>query len=98
MIRKKLLLGTAGVILTGWLLWGNSALETTEYSVSSRRLPEGFEGFRIAQISDLHNTAFGNGNAKLLADNNVDASDYKETIDSLADSGKTPLSFSRFVC
>lgn len=66
MIRKKLLLGTAGVILTGWLLWGNSALETTEYSVSSRRLPEDFAGFRIAQISDLHNTAFGNGNEKLL--------------------------------
>ena len=66
MSRKKFLLGTAGVILTGWLLWGNSALETTEYSVSSR-LPEGFEGFRIAQISDLHNASFGNGNEKLLA-------------------------------
>ena len=67
MSRKKFLLSTAGVILTGWLLWGNSALETTEYSVSSCRMPEGFEGFRIAQISDLHNASFGNGNEKLLA-------------------------------
>ena len=67
MSRKKLLLGTAGVVLTGWLLWGNSALEISEYSLSSRRLPDGFEGFRIAQISDLHNTAFGNGNERLLA-------------------------------
>ena len=67
MSRKKFLLGTAGVILTGWLLWGNSALETTEYSVASCRMPEGFEGFRIAQISDLHNASFGNGNEKLLA-------------------------------
>ena len=67
MSRKKFLLSTAGVILTGWLLWGNSALETTEYSVSSRRLPKGFEGFRIAQISDLHNTVFGNKNERLLA-------------------------------
>ena len=67
MSRKKLLLGTAGVILTGWLLWGNSALETTEYLVFSRRLPEDFAGFRIAQISDLHNTAVGNGNERLLA-------------------------------
>lgn len=54
-------------MLTGWLLWGNSALETTEYSVSSCHMPEGFEGFRIAQISDLHNASFGNGNEKLLA-------------------------------
>ena len=67
MSRKKFLLSTAGVILTGWLLWGNSALETTEYSVSSCRMPEGFEGFRIAQISDLHNASLGNGNEKLLA-------------------------------
>ena len=67
MSRKKLLLGTAGVVLTGWLLWGNSALEISEYSLSSRRLPDGFEGFRIAQVSDLHNTAFGNGNERLLA-------------------------------
>ena len=67
MSRKKFLLSTAGVILTGWLLWGNSALETTEYSVASCRMPEGFEGFRIAQISDLHNASFGNGNEKLLA-------------------------------
>ena len=35
------------------------------------------------------------GNAKLLADNNVDASEYKEKIDALADSGKTPLMFAK---
>lgn len=67
MSRKKLWLATAGVMLTGWLLWGNSALEISEYSISSRHLPVGFEGFRIAQVSDLHNTAFGNRNERLLA-------------------------------
>ena len=35
------------------------------------------------------------GNAKLLADNNVDVTEYKEQIDLLADSGKTPLMFAR---
>ena len=35
------------------------------------------------------------GNAKLLADNNVDISGYAEKIDRLADSGKTPLMFAK---
>lgn len=50
-----------------WTLWGNTALEVNTYTVCSDRLPSAFSGFRIAQISDLHNTEFGNENEKLLA-------------------------------
>ena len=35
-------------------------------SVSSDRIPAGFSGYRIAQVSDLHNAEFGAGNTKLL--------------------------------
>lgn len=49
-----------------WILWGNTALETTEYGIRSERLPEAFSGFRIVQVSDLHNAAFGEDNAALL--------------------------------
>lgn len=65
--RKYLLTMAAGTVLAGWLLWGNSALQTSEYRIGSNRLPEGFDGFRIAQVSDLHNARFGEGNRKLLA-------------------------------
>ena len=34
--------------------------------VSSNRIPAAFSGFRIAQVSDLHNAEFGDGNAELL--------------------------------
>ena len=54
------------VVLIVWTLWGNTALEVNEYEVVSDRISQGFEGFRIAQVSDLHNAEFGEGNEKLI--------------------------------
>ena len=54
------------VVLIVWTLWGNTALEVNKYEVVSDRIPQGFEGFRIAQVSDLHNAEFGEGNEKLI--------------------------------
>ena len=51
-----------------WLLaWGNKAIALTEYTVQSDSLPESFNGFRILQVSDLHNDEFGENNEKLLS-------------------------------
>ena len=50
-----------------WILWGNTALELNTYTVKSDKIPEAFHGFRIAQVSDLHNTEIGEGNKKLLS-------------------------------
>ena len=58
------LAGFLGVI--AWVAWGNTALVTTELSVKSEKLPAAFDGFRIVQVSDLHNASFGEGNAELL--------------------------------
>lgn len=49
-----------------WLIWANGALMLTGYTVSSGKLPEEFDGFRIAQVSDLHNASFGADNEELL--------------------------------
>jgi len=46
-------------IVSASLVWGNCSIVTTEYTVSPENLPESFKGFRIVQISDLHNTDFG---------------------------------------
>ena len=54
------------IIMIGWTLWGNTALEVNEFEIVSDRIPQGFDGFRIAQVSDLHNAEFGEGNSKLL--------------------------------
>ncbi len=50
-----------------WTIWGNITVQTTVYHVHDSQLPEGFEGYRIAQISDLHNAEFGADNQKLLS-------------------------------
>ena len=49
-----------------WTAWGNTALELNAYTISSERLPEAFDGYRIAHVSDLHNAEMGNDNEKLL--------------------------------
>lgn len=66
--KKTVLIVSALVILCLgiWTLWGNIALEVNEYEIVSDRIPEAFAGFRIAQVSDLHNKDFGEGYGQLL--------------------------------
>lgn len=66
-MKRKFWQLLALVALLGWLLWGNRALMVSEYIISDTELPAGFSGFRIAQISDLHNQEFGKKNVKLLS-------------------------------
>lgn len=66
---KKFAMAVAGTVLIaglGWVIWGNIALMIQEYTVTSDRIPEPFSGFRIAQVSDLHNDVFGQDNCDLL--------------------------------
>ena len=49
-----------------WTIWGNTALTVSNIKISSSRIPAAFSGFRIAQVSDLHNAEFGKNNAELL--------------------------------
>ena len=70
-VKKKrifVLAVVAAVLLTLiiWTAWGNTALELNPYLISSDRLPEAFDGYRIAHVSDLHNVEMGEDNEKLL--------------------------------
>lgn len=67
--RRSIALILAAVCLLAliiWTVWGNSALELQIYEISSASLPDSFDGYRIAQISDLHNAQMGRNNEKLL--------------------------------
>lgn len=67
--RIKILLIVIAAVLSAlviWTVWGNTALEFNTYTISSEKLPEAFDGYRIAHVSDLHNTEIGDDNEKLL--------------------------------
>ena len=74
-----------------WIAWGNSALMVSEFSIQSERVPEGLSGYKIAQVSDLHNAEFGDNNADLLALLEARAPDIIVLTGDLVDSRKTDI-------
>lgn len=85
------ILGVLLAALTGWTIWGNTALMVSRYTIESGELPERFEGFTIAQVSDLHNAAFGAGNEKLLQLLEEQAPDVIFITGDLVDSRRTDI-------
>ena len=68
--KRRIVLAVIVAILLAliiWIIWGNTALELSTYTVTSDKLPEAFDGYRIAHISDLHNTEIGANNEKLIS-------------------------------
>lgn len=52
-----------GLLWFRWQCWG---LQTTHTEVAVSGLPEGFDGFRIVHLSDLHGHEYGEGSEELL--------------------------------
>lgn len=52
--------------LISWTAWENASLEITEYVHHDSQIPEPFSGFRIAHVTDLHNSVYGKQNVRLL--------------------------------
>lgn len=55
------------IVLIVYTAWGNTALKLTTYTIKNENIPTGFDGYRIAQISDLHNNELDKDNENLLA-------------------------------
>ena len=57
---KKIIIIAIILIIVGavYLYWGNNSLTVGRHTLSPANLPESFSGFRIVQVSDLHNKDF----------------------------------------
>ena len=65
-MKKRIRLAALGVFLIVVILFLSLPLKVTKYTVESTKLPKAFDGFTVAQISDLHNKSFGKNNRRLL--------------------------------
>ena len=66
--KKFIYLAVVAIVLVALVIgiaWGNTALELNTYTISSSKLPQSFDGYRIAHVSDLHNAEMGKNNEKL---------------------------------
>lgn len=54
------------VILVIASLISNFFIDTTQYIITSKKIPVEFDGYKILQLSDLHNFSFGKNNNRLL--------------------------------
>ncbi len=59
---------TAAILgAVGWIVWDNLRLTVTRYDVALDTLPTEFDGFTIAQVSDLHDQRFGREQSGLIS-------------------------------
>ncbi|WP_143469672.1 metallophosphoesterase [Lentibacillus sediminis] len=70
----SLLLGIVAIIvLISYVVWDNNRIKLMEQEVDIDQLPEQLQGFRILQITDLHEKEFGDNQQKLIeAINSID--------------------------
>ena len=54
------------VILTIFLIWQNNSIIMTNINYVNNAIPDGFNGYRIVHISDLHNKKFGSNQKELI--------------------------------
>ena len=54
------------VIILIWQIWENNSLSVSHIKYTNSKIPKAFKGYRIVQISDLHNKQFGKNQSKLI--------------------------------
>lgn len=94
MVKKKYLsviLAILFSVLVLWTIWGNVTVGVTHYSVTNKQLPDSFDGFKIAVVSDLHNARFGRDNSQIVRKIEEEHPDIIAITGDLVDANRTDM-------
>jgi predicted MPP superfamily phosphohydrolase len=61
-IKKTLIIIAIIVTISAFFYWQNNCLDITYYELEYNNLPQGFSGYKIVLISDMHGKTFGRKN------------------------------------
>lgn len=87
------------LLLALFFRWSNHSLQIQRFTYASPRLPAGFDGCVIVQLSDLHGAVFGEDNADLLREVRDLRPDYIFLTGDLLDRyRRTPHSYAVDLC
>ncbi|HZK46680.1 MAG TPA: metallophosphoesterase [Atopostipes sp.] len=53
-MKKKWLIRLGLILFLIWMIWGNLSIAITHFTISNNRVPDEFDGFKIAHLSDIH--------------------------------------------
>lgn len=82
-------------IFVFWVIYENKNIQVNELTVKNENLPDDFSGYKIAHISDLHNTEFDNNNNRLLTLIKYSCPDIIVITGDIVDSRKTDVQIAR---
>lgn len=83
------------IVFLGWNIYQNQKIQVNEITIKSDALPDDFVGYKIAQVSDLHNAEFGDNNERLLSALKDASPDIIVITGDVVDSRKTNVQIAR---
>lgn len=83
------------IVFLGWNIFQNQHIQINELTIKSENLPDDFQGYKIVQVSDLHNTEFGENNIDLLSAIKEQSPDIIVVTGDIVDSRRTDVQIAR---
>ncbi len=83
------------IVFLSWNIYQNQHIQINKITIKCETLPDDFQGYKIVQVSDLHNAEFGENNKDLLFAIENASPDIIVVTGDIVDSRKTNVQIAR---